>query len=65
VQSTKCSFLQLSVKMAASSSKKGQEASSGRKSEREKMREVMHVALKGTADEMKKLLQEYGTDCLR
>jgi hypothetical protein len=65
VQSTKCSFLQLSVKMAASSSKKGQEASSGSKSEEEKIKEVLNVAKRGTADEMKKLLQEYGTDCLR
>jgi hypothetical protein len=31
----------------------------------EKMEEVMQVARKGTADEMKKLLEEYGTDCLR
>jgi hypothetical protein len=51
--------------MAASSSKKGQEASSGSKAEEEKIKEVLNVAYDGTADEMKKLLEEYGTDCLR
>jgi hypothetical protein len=51
--------------MAASSSKKCREASSGSKSEGEKIVEVMDVARFGTADEMKKLLEEYGTDCLR
>jgi hypothetical protein len=50
VQSKKCSFLQLSVKMAASMPLR---------------KEVMHVAVFGTADEMKKLLEKYGTDCLR
>jgi hypothetical protein len=49
--------------MAAASIKKHRESSSGSKSE--KMEEVMQVARKGTADEMKKLLEEYGTDCLR
>jgi hypothetical protein len=33
--------------------------------EGDKITEVMYVAKYGTADEMKKLLQEYGTDCLR
>jgi hypothetical protein len=35
------------------------------KSEEEKIKEVLNVAKRGTADEMKKLLEEYGTDCLR
>jgi hypothetical protein len=65
VQSNICSFLQLSIKMGASSSKKCREASSGSKSKEEKIEEVMHVAEFGTADEMKKLLKEFGTDCLR
>jgi hypothetical protein len=51
--------------MSASSSKKRREASSGSKSEEEKREEVIQVSKTGTADEMKKLLQEYGTDCLR
>jgi hypothetical protein len=51
--------------MAAASIKKHRESSSGSKSEKEKMEEVRQVARKGTADEMKKLLEEYGTDCLR
>jgi hypothetical protein len=65
VQSTKCSFLQLSINMGLSSSRLHRWASSGSKSEEEKRKEVMEVAQRGTADEMKKLLQKYGTDCLR